>query len=195
MKKILTYGLAIAIIIIFALSAMLRNERQDKERYKANQTSLLADIEFYKSESEKNVASVQKLTLTHEELKKNYTDAVRTADDLKIKIKRMQSISTTATETKVVVQTVVKDSIIYRDSVLDTITAFRWKDSWTNIEGRIKNDTVDLEVNSLDTLVQIVHKVPHKFWFIKWGCKAIRQEIVNKNPHTKITYTNYIELK
>ncbi|WP_353739197.1 DUF6549 family protein, partial [Muribaculum intestinale] len=59
----------------------------------------------------------------------------------------------------------------------------------------IRGRDVELDVVSCDTIKQIIHRVPKKFWFIKWGCKAIRQEVVSTNPHTKITYTEYIELK
>lgn len=47
----------------------------------------------------------------------------------------------------------------------------------------------------VDTLDQAVHRVPHRFWFIKWGTKAIRQDIVCRNPYSQITYSEYIELK
>jgi hypothetical protein len=46
-----------------------------------------------------------------------------------------------------------------------------------------------------DTLVQLVHRVPRKFLFIPFGTKAIRQEVTTKNPHTEITYTEYIVLR
>ncbi len=54
---------------------------------------------------------------------------------------------------------------------------------------------VNCKVQSVDTLIQVVHRVTRQFWFIKWGTKAIRQDIVSKNPHSQIVYTEYIELK
>ena len=169
--------------------------RDERDRYKANQTALLANIEHYKTENGKNAVSAQKLTLSYDELRRNYDDVVKTAEDLKIKLKRIQTVSTSATETKVIVKTVVKDSIVYNNGVMDSVTAFRWADPWVNVDGEINGDSVALDVCSRDTLVQIVHRVPHKFWFIKWGTKEIRQEVVSKNPHTKITYNELIELK
>jgi len=50
-------------------------------------------------------------------------------------------------------------------------------------------------VTSTDTLRQIVHRVPRRFLFIRWGTKAIRQEIVSTNPHTRIVYTEYIDMR
>ena len=33
----------------------------------------------------------------------------------------------------------------------------------------------------------------HRHRFIRWGTKAIRQEVVSSNPHTQIVYTEYIQ--
>ena len=76
------------------------------------------------------------------------------------------------------------------------LPAIKWKDPWVNVDGIIKPDsTVDLSIQSVDTLFQVVHRVPKKFLFIRYGTKAIRQEITSSNPHTKIVYSEYIELK
>lgn len=195
MGKILTYILIAAILTILGLSISVSKLRGEKERYEANQKTLLGKVEYYKTRSGTNAASVQKLTLSYNELKENYAEVCKTAKDLNIQVKRLQSVSNTSTKTEVQINTVVKDSIVYIKGDPVNVTAFRWEDPWTGIQGVIRNDSIDLNVQSCDTLVQIVHKVPHKFWFIKWGCKAIRQEIVSKNPHTHITYTDYIELK
>lgn len=195
MKAITISAFLALISLTVGLSYSLQKEHAEKERYKANQTTLLDDVEHYKTESGKNAASVQKLTLSYDELKKNYDDVVKTADDLRISLKRAQSVSDTSTETKVEIKTVVKDSIVYIKGEPIKTLAFDWEDPWTDVEGMIHNDSVNLNIQSNDTLIQIVHKVPHKFLFFKWGCKAVKQDIVSKNPHTNIVYTKYIELK
>lgn len=195
MKKTLIYSLVIAVIAIAVELIAIGKLSAERDRYKANQTALLADVEHYKTESGKNAASVQKLTLTNAELKKSYDEVCKTAEDLKIKVKRLQSVSSTATQTRVEIKTVVKDSIVYVKGEPANALAFDWKDDWTDVEGIIHKDSVSLNIQSTDTLVQMVHRVPHKFLFFKWGCKAIRQDIVSKNPHTNIVFTEYIELK
>lgn len=195
MKNILIYSVIALVLVVIGLSYSLHKAAQEKERYKSNQAALLDDVEHYKTKSGKNAASVQKLTLSYDELKKNYDDVVKTAEDLKISLKRAQSVSDTSTETKVEIKTVIKDSIVYVKGEPIKTLVFDWRDPWTDVEGIIHNDSVNLNIQSTDTLIQIVHKVPHKFLFFKWGCKAIKQDIVSKNPHTNIIYTNYIELK
>lgn len=194
-KKILTYGIIALLGAVICLSYALDQSYKDKKRYQSNQQALMDKVEYYKTESGRNAASVQALTLTNKELKENYDNVVRAAKDMDISLKRAKSVSTTATETRLQVKTVVRDSIVLRDSIIQKTRMFLWKDPWCSIFGEINKDSVALDVQSVDTLVQIVHKVPHKFWFIKWGCKAIRQEIMSTNPHTKIVYSEYIELK
>ena len=72
---------------------------------------------------------------------------------------------------------------------------FRWSDAWVTVEGVVTGDSVRCRVQSVDTLRQIVHRVPRRFLFFRWGTKAIRQEISSSNPHTRIVWTEYIRLE
>ena len=151
-------------------------------------------MEYYKTESGKNAASVLKLELSKSELERHCQDLTKTVDDLNIKISRIQSASTTVTKTEVEIQTVVRDSIVYRDLPI-SIKVINWRDPWIKLNGVLDGDTFSAKIESVDTLQQVVHRIPKKFLFIKWGTKAIRQEVVSSNPHSKIVYTEYIELK
>ena len=195
MKKALYTTIVILAALLIAHIATLRKVRTEKERLEANQTALLSQVEYWTTKSGKSAADVRKLTLTANELKQTNAALKKTAEDLGIKLKRVQSASTTGVKTEVKLITQVRDSIVYRDSIITPIKVFSWRDAWTDVRGMIERDSVDLSVQSVDTLTTIVHKVPHKFWFIKWGCKAIKQTVVSSNPHTKITYTEYIEVK
>lgn len=195
MKKIAVYIILALIAACVGLGIALRKSNSEKARFKANQTALLSKVDVLTTENGKHAAEVLKLTLTANELKKSNAQLKATAEELGIKLKRVQSASTSATKTEIKVVAQVRDSIIYRDSIITPVKVFSWRDAWTDINGMIEKDSVDLSVQSVDTLTTIVHKVPHKFWFIKWGCKAIKQTVISSNPHTKITYTEYIEVK
>jgi len=191
--------LIIACVILAAMCAVLYgiNDglRSEKKRLTGNQQALMDEVEFYQSEAGKSAASVQRLELSYKELSDNYDLVCKTADDLRVKLKRIQATSTTETKTEIQIQTIVKDSIVFRDGALDSIKAIRWSDPWVTVQGEIDNRNLSLNVSSADTLVQIVHRVPKRFLFFRWGTKAIRQEITSKNPHTQIVYSEYIELK
>lgn len=194
MKKILLYVNVALILTVSVLSYWLNNVREEKKRLADNQEALLSDVDYYKTESGKNAASVLKLELSKSELENHCQDLTKTVDELNIKIGRIQSVSTTVTKTEVEIQTVVRDSIVYRDLPVN-LKVVKWRDPWVTLNGVLDGETFSAKIESVDTLSQVVHRIPKKFLFIKWGTKAIRQEVVSSNPHSKIVYTEYIELK
>lgn len=182
-------------LIVLSLWGTNRNLSKENDRLQSNNDALMEEVVIYMDAADRSAASVQMLELKKSELEKNYQDVCQRAKDLGLQVKRLQAASKTETQTEIPIQTVVKDSIIYRNGVLDSLKRIEWRDPWVSVEGTLKRDSLDLNVTSVDTLYQFIHRVPHKFWFIKWGCKAIHQEITTSNPHTKITYSKYIELK
>lgn len=194
MRKLLIYINIALLVAVVSLSCWLGNVREEKKRLANNQETLLSDILYYKTEFGKSAASVQKLELTKSELEKHCQDLAKTVDDLNIKIGRIQSASTTVSKTEVKIQTVVRDSIVYRDRPV-SLKVINWMDPWITLNGVLDGNNFSAKVESVDTLHHVVHRVPKKFLFIKWGTKAIKQEVVSSNPHSKIIYTEYIELK
>lgn len=196
MRKILIYAVIFLSILAAVLYWQLNEVKTEKKRLANNQEALLTDVETYKTEAGKNAASVLRLELSKSELEKYNKDLTQTVSDLKIKISRIQSVSTTATSTDYSITTPVRDSIVYRDRLIpDTLKRITYNDAWLDLDGTIQKGIFSGNIQSRDTLVQIVHRIPKKFLFFKWGTKAIRQEVTTKNPHSKIVYTQYIELK
>lgn len=196
MNKYLIIICVVLGIVSTTLFSYVGKLKYEKERLSGNQQALMEKIEFYQTEAGKSAASVQKLELSKSELEEHCSDLMQTIDQLNIKVKRLEAASTTATETDIDISTSVRDSIIYRDTSFVKIQAIDWMDPWVKVKGVLYPDRkLELNINSVDTLVQIVHRVPKKWWFFRWGTKAIRQEIISSNPHTKIVYTEYIELK
>lgn len=195
MKKAIALIIVGLLVMVAALLSKTKTLTAENERLTANQTALMDRATYYETEAGNAAASVQRLTLSYSELEENYQHVCQTAEDLRVKVKRLQAAATTATQTEVKVVTEIRDSIIYRNGILDSLKLFTWSDPWVSVNGEIRERDVELDVVSCDTITQIIHRVPKKFWFIKWGCKAIRQEVVSSNPHSKITFTEYIELK
>lgn len=195
MKKYLIIACVALVLFCGSLLGIIKDLYQEKDRLTLNQEALMEEVAFYQTEAGKSAASVQTLELKSAELERYNQDLTKTISDLNIKLKRVEATATTATQTSIEIRTVVKDSIVYVDSSLMKLPAIKWTDPWVNVDGVILPDsTVDLNIQSVDTLYQVIHRVPKKFWFIKYGTKAIRQEIVSSNPHTKIVYSEYIEL-
>lgn len=196
MKKYLLIACVILAVLCASLLGAVRELTQEKDRLTGNQEALMEEVQYYQDEAGRQAASVQRLELSKSELEAYNGELTQRIEDLNIKLKRVQAATTTATQTNVEIKTIIKDTIIYRDTAMLVLPAIKWQDPWVNVDGIIKPDsTVDLSIQSVDTLFQVVHRVPKKFWFIKYGTKAIRQEITSSNPHTKIVYSEYIELK
>ena len=127
------------------------------------------------------------------------TDDADTIRRLGIRLRRLEAVAKTVTATSVDLRTPVRDTVVLlrRDTlrIRDTLKLFRWRDAWVTVEGRIRTDSVACRVQSTDTLRQVVHRVPRRFLFIRWGTKALRQEIVSSNPHTRIIYSDYVKFE
>lgn len=206
MRKYVIIAFAVLLAAIAFLSHRVRSLQTERDRLQNNQTALLEDVAYYKTESGKYAASVQSLELSKSELQKHCDELVKTVEDLNVKIKRIQSVSTTATKTEVPIKTEVRDSIVYRvpdslkllpvlPTLIDTLKRITFKDPWVELDGTIDKGMFTGRIQTVDTLIQVVHRVPHQWWFFKWGTKAIRQEIRSSSPYTKIVYSEYIELK
>ena len=182
------------------LAKSLYESGVENKRLHSNQEALMGEVKLYETEAGKSAASVLRLQLNYDELERNYQGVCKEAKSLGLKVKLLQAVAQTGTNTEIKVQTILRDSIIYvpKNNLVsvDTIKWFTWKDPpWVKVNGIIDSGKVDLDIQSIDTLLQIVHRVPKRFLFFRWGTKAIRQEIVSKNPHTKLVYSEYIELK
>lgn len=174
-----------------------REQKKESKRLASNQSALLADVQLYKTKAGENAAKVQKLELTKLEFEKQCVALKNEVEALGIKTRRLESVISTSTKTEVQVTAPVRDSIVYRDREQppDTLRCFNFSDVYLKVNGCIEKDTFKGRVESLDTLIHAAHRVPKKFLFFKFGCKAIELEVVSKNPHSKITYSRYIELK
>ena len=198
MKKYLIITcLALAILSAW-LAHCLYESGVEKDRLRNNQDALMSEVKLYETKAGESAASVLRLQLTKDELEKNYQKVCQEAKDLGIKVKRLQSVSQTSTQGKIQVKTEIRDSIVYRPEIhlVDTLKAFSWRDPpWADVSGVIDSGKISLQLYTTDTIIQIVHRVPKRFLFFRFGTKAIRQEIISKNPYNRIRYSEYIELK
>lgn len=191
--------LIISVIVLSAALArclfLVADLRQDRNRLRANQSALLDSVTTYRTKAGEHAASCAALELTAKELKQGRAELVKEIEDLKVKLRRVQSASTTQTQTQTVIKTVLHDTVIYRDTTAVRLQALNWSDAWVTVTGTIEQRKADLRIVSRDTLLQVIHRVPRRFLGIPYGMKAIRQEIRSSNPHTKIVYTEFVTLK
>ena len=190
MKKLLLYYSVAMTLLFVACGLYLRHTTREVARLRNNNEALSSETKLYKSQLDESAASVVVMQLRLNEYRKQHERDTKRIKALGIKLRRVESVATAATQSQVEFVAPQHDTIILKD----TISLFRWSDSWVEVEGAIHNDKVECKIESIDTLRQVVHRVPRRFWFIRYGTKAIRQEITSSNPHSRIVYSQYIEL-
>lgn len=184
------------LLLVAALLASTYAYRQKARRLALDRTGLVARLEQQRLRSDSLTAQCEVLRLDRDEFRRLYHTESQRLKTMRIRLKRVEAVGQSATQTLLQASALRRDTIrlIVRDTtpLIDTLRQFRWSDPWNRIEGVITQDTVHCRVQTVDTLRQIVHRIPHRFLFIRWGTKALRQEIRSSNPSTRIVYTEYV---
>ena len=194
MRKFLLIYAVVATLLLGVCCAMWRHAYGETNRLRNNCEALASETKFYQTRLDESVASVVAMQLEIDEFRKQHARDRERIRALGVRLRRVESVATAATRSEVRFVAPRYDTVVVRDIVRDTLSLFRWSDSWVTLEGVIRGEEVECHIESIDTLRQVVHRVPHRWWFIRYGTKAIRQEIVSSNPHSRIVYADYIEL-
>ena len=182
--------LFVATSILVTLLAATHNLWQDNRRLRNNQHALQQGITFYRTKANNYAASVEALSLELDEFRHLHASDAKTIRQLKIRLRDIESFARSITSTTIRDTLILRDTIILSQPLLHASTT----DPHNTISATLQGDTLTLSLSSIDTLHQIIHRVPRRFWFIRYGTKAIRQEVWSSNPNTQLIYTEYIEL-
>lgn len=201
-KVIFLVLIPLALVMTFKECHDLRGEA---ERTKENQDILLHNgkVEIGRTQSGRPRASVQAITLKTSDLKCT-PDSLLAVNrkELKIKNSRIMAAATTSTTTKVDVKVAIRPvphdtcsrslSGLYRPPDVSQVS---WSDPWITLRGDIEGDSMLVHIESRDTLQMVVHRVPKKFLFFRYGTKGVRMEVVGQNPHSRLSYPRIIMFK
>ena len=191
MKKFLFLGVVVLLAALVVSSIYIRYLYVENERLQHNQHALLQSVMLYRTRAGESAARVEALELEVAEFKEYRRRDAEQIRSLGIRLRRAESYAVAATESRYESTVALHDTIILRD----TIRLFEESDRWSTLTGEVNGDSLSYSLHTVDTLRQVVHRVPRKFLFFRFGTKGIRQEIWSSNPHTKLVYTEYIELK
>lgn len=199
MRKILFYYALATTLLLAGCVLLISRISNESARLRSNQQALLADVKLYRTSLDESVAEVEALSLKCREYRKLREQDAERIRRLGLRLRHVESIATHASRTIVEASAPLHNTLIdsHSEPLLapqDTARIFTWRDAWVEVEGLIRGDTVSCRIISRDTLRQIVHRVPHRWLFFRFGTKAIRQQIISSNPHTEIVYSEYIEL-
>lgn len=201
-KVIFLVLIPLALVVVFKECHDLRGEA---ERTKENQDILLHNgrVEIGRTQSGRPRASVSAITLKTSDLKRS-PDSLLAVNrkELKIKNSRIMAAATTSTTTKVDVKVAIRPvphdtcsrslSGLYRPPDVSQVS---WSDPWITLRGDIEGDSMQVHIESRDTLQMVVHRVPKKFLFFRYGTKGVRLSVVGQNPHSRLSYPRIIMFK
>lgn len=201
MNKIVLRITAIAIISIVALLAYeyVSNLQKENKRLANNQAVLLDSVHFYKTADSLNAAKVNVLELSLSDYKKYREEDAALIK--KLKAGKLSSSTNVQASTTTNITTQFKDSIVYKDKLvpIDTLKQIVFDSDWTTARGYITNDSLYLRVVNREHLLITESLVKKKFLFFKlpvklFGYKTKRLDVISKNPNTKITNLEFIQI-
>lgn len=179
--------MTIAIVALgAALSLSLRygmEKSRECHRLSTNQVALTEDIRTFRVRDSLNAASAIALTMTASELDERMNNIRALVADMDIKLSRVESISQSGVQTSYYIHAPIVDSAVHL------------KTPHMSFDATITQGVLSARIESVDTLTQIVHRIPKRLWFIRYGTRYLEQSIVSSNPNSRIVYDRYIKIK
>ena len=149
-------------------------------------------ISYYKTENGKIAAKSDVILLRVKELKILFPQVISEIENLKIKTSRVADFSETIIKQENEIKFKLIDSIIY-DTI--NIKKFEYSDEYYQVDGRIMNDSLRLNINSIDSIIQVIYwGKRQKPWLWILSKRNLEQAITNKNPKAKILYSKHIKI-
>lgn len=213
MKHLTTLLLLVAATVV--AGAVILSLARDNRRLRSNIAALDEGITYYRTRLDASAASVARMQLTISELRRERRHDTEQIRSLGLRLRRVESYATAATVTSVALtlpitsdtaaimpQSQHDSTLLERQrqdvqdmhDVRESQRRFTYTTPWLHIAGVLRGDTLNLDYHMVDTLRQVVHRVPRRFLFFRFGTKGIRQEVWSSNPHTRLVYSEYIEL-
>ena len=180
-----------ATVIAILLGVKLHQTSKEQERLERNQRALLSDVECYKTRADKWAATAEVLELKVSELRQARAEDTKRIKELGIRLREVENYAMSVTQKRGGATLPLRDTVIIRD----TVKIFSSERGHTELNGMVRNDSITYHFESVDTIYQVVRRVPHRFLFFRYGTKAIHQDVWTSNPTTKVVYTEYIEIE
>ena len=180
-----------ATVIAILLGVKLHQTSKEQERLERNQRALLSDVECYKTRADKWAATAEVLELKVSELRQARAEDTKRIKELGIRLREVENYAMSVTQKRGGATLPLRDTVI----IHDTVKIFSSERGHTELNGMVRNDSITYHFESVDTIYQVVRRVPHRFLFFRYGTKAIHQDVWTSNPTTKVVYTEYIEIE
>lgn len=192
---------AILIVLCAVLCYIANGLNKQVKRLKANETTLLSNVEAYLFNDSLSAIRINQLQLSLSQFKKYRAEDQALIKSLRVDNKGLQDIIASTSETNRRLQLKLKDSLRV-DTItqyIDTLRCFSFKDSWTTLSGCFHKDTATFSIQNIDSLISVTNVERKRFLFfklpVKWfGYRSKQATILSKNPYTTISHIEYITI-
>lgn len=189
-KIVLLLLLVSAVIVLWNSNQRLRLETA---RMTSNLQTLTASLDFVRTQNGKLAAQTNVLLLRTNELKQMFPAQAKSITDLGVKISRATQVSSTVIESEKNVVTLLRDSVIH-DTI--RVKVFSYQDQWYQIKGINQGDSQSLQIQTTDTLTQVVFKGEReKPWLWIFSPRKLQQRVSVSNPNATIKYSSVIQIQ
>lgn len=201
MKKIIIIlGVLVVVLVAYFLNVRVSQLKHDRDTYKRNNAVLLNDVKYYRALDSLNAAKVGVLELSIQDYERFMKEDADLINKLKRKNEELQNFSKIQAETIIKIRAQVKDSLIYipGDTAYQSIPCVSFRDSWTNIEACVYNDTLIGDIQIRDSLILYETIIYKRFLGVLWKTKKIKERsfnIVSKNPYTEIKGVEIVSIR
>jgi hypothetical protein len=179
-------------VVVTVLSYLLDKERKESKRVSDNQTALITGLEYRRTKDSREIASAYVMKLDRDEYKRLYKQRGDTIKDMGYKLSRVKSEQEIKTETNHQIKVPIKDHTLPNNLITP---CFNYSSPFLDVTGCVIDSTLHAEIRMRADLQIIAHRVPKQWWFIKWGTKAVKVDVISKDKNCSITHNRYIELK
>lgn len=199
-KIIILLGVLVAVLVAYFLNVRVSQLKHDRDTYKRNNAVLLNDVKYYRALDSLNAARVGVLELSIQDYERFMKEDADLISKLKRKNEELQNFSKIQAETIIKIRAQVKDSLIYipGDTAYQLIPCVSFRDSWTNIEACVYNDTLIGDIQIRDSLILYETIIYKRFLGFLWKIKKIKERsfnIVSKNPYTEIKGVEVVSIR
>lgn len=187
--------LAMAAVLSFLVLRNLPGP-SDLSRLQRNQNILLHNghVEISTTPSGHSMATVPALSLKKSELGNARVPPIRVAKQLGVRPSRLKAAATVSTQSSLQISTPSIPDTISKDTLSPVTYSFSYADPYIVLNGHVRADSTVVDFLSRDTLDIVVHRIPKRFLFFRFGCREVRMDILSRNPHTRLTYARYYRL-
>lgn len=187
----------LTIILLVAIPCILYQGkwlRSCKLAYQNSISVCMDSLHKYKVADSLNAIHISNIELSLKQYKQLRAEDAKLIKQLKAD--KLTSVVKPETIIKYKINTQLKDSIIYKD----TVKAINYHDSWNSVTGYFTKDSANLNILSKDELLITKSIERKRFLGIKlspkwFGYRKLQLNIVSKNPNCSINNVEWIEIK